>query len=972
VAKTRRDRRHFRLRRPELEAFEPRVLLSSANVTTRGAAITAKAALPAAVSALPSSLNRGLSPAAAALILQGSAQARLIQVPGPAGTLVDVSFLLGTRRPATTGGELGLFLVNDAAGHIGTLLPGSPGYAAAAARRAVVLFSGAAGVGASATVRLPAGAYFGTYLTQNGSTASFLALNPGNALGRLPRVVVSLPESNPDLFPHVVRPIPNLLGFETLPFGGPLDYHDVLLGLSFRPVDTTPPVVAVASPTSGATLGGAVSVQGTVTDIGLGVASLVARIDAGTFAPVSFDGAGGFSFATGLATDGSSDGPHAVTLVATDKAGNVSAPVTVNFTLATTPANPLETFLAPGALSLVGVSPSAFNPVSAPLTFRLSTGPFGGGAGDVSVKVNGNTVAASGISVAGNMVTVSQPLVDGKNVVSFSAVDADGRPLYLNQTVWAGGHTLTVHLVGEDGKPFTSQADVVALLGDDQSVTATQSTTTGTATFSNLPDRTILVQASAAGNLFGFTGDTGTAGSITLTVKGFKPASTVANNDLSQGTAGWDVGTAPVSIIPHQESVGPAAKAQAGISAAATNNDIQLGTSGEGEQSISRTFTVSPGTTSVTVRYRFVTSEVPGGYFGSKYNDYFRVSIRSQDGGGFVGEGNSMNGLGLAAFDAGGATAWREKTLKVDKAGDTVQVDVAVANVADGLYDSQVVVDFIEQDNKVQPSLAWNKQTGGIDLKYKVLEKDLTDDVQLKVYWANGPAFSNVIGAPIFTYTVPKGTKVGSYGPVHIDGTTLKGAPAGTTHLVVASDETNASPLQDVQVGFGPNANAAVVAGSTIDAIKDALRAAGQASATINSTARSPADQARAMFQNLTNPSHTIAQNIATQHGIYAAPGDAVIDVFAAQVQGLTPAQIQQHAAQIQGAMVQEINNQGPGNVSRHCADPTQLNVVDVGAGAFNNQNGALFVSAIQSDGRVSRLIDERNTNGCYHIELPQ
>jgi hypothetical protein len=66
VAKTRRDRRHFKLRHPELEAFEPRVLLSSANVTTRGAAITAKAALPAAVSALPSSLNRGLAPAAAA------------------------------------------------------------------------------------------------------------------------------------------------------------------------------------------------------------------------------------------------------------------------------------------------------------------------------------------------------------------------------------------------------------------------------------------------------------------------------------------------------------------------------------------------------------------------------------------------------------------------------------------------------------------------------------------------------------------------------------------------------------------------------------------------------------------------------------------------------------------------------------------------------------------------------------------
>jgi hypothetical protein len=54
-----------------------------------------------------------------------------------------------------------------------------------------------------------------------------------------------------------------------------------------------------------------------------------------------------------------------------------------------------------------------------------------------------------------------------------------------------------------------------------------------------------------------------------------------------------------------------------------------------------------------------------------------------------------MNGLGLSSFDAGGATDWREFTLPVNEASDTIQVDLTVANVADGLFDSALVVDFI-------------------------------------------------------------------------------------------------------------------------------------------------------------------------------------------------------------------------------------------------------------------------------------
>ena len=157
--------------------------------------------------------------------------------------------------------------------------------------------------------------------------------------------------------------------------------------------------------------------------------------------------------------------------------------------------------------------------------------------------------------------------------------------------------------------------------------------------------------------------------------------------------------------------------------ASIVDQDLMLGTSGEGEQSISRTFAVSAGTTAVRIRYRFITSEVPGGYYGSQFNDYFRVSLRSQTAGASGGENTAMNSLPRGAYTAGGSTDWREVTLNVDSAGDTIQADIGVANVGDGILDSQVIVDFVEEvKDKVKPSLSWNNSSGGLDLKYEVLD----------------------------------------------------------------------------------------------------------------------------------------------------------------------------------------------------------------------------------------------------------
>ena len=658
---------------------------------------------------------------------------------------------------------------------------------------------------------------------------------------------------------------------------------------------------------------------------------------------------------------------------------------------ATTPENPLDTFLPDNAVTLSGVNPKAFNALSSTLAFHLSVGAFAQGAGQTTLTINNVAVDASHITVNGNDVTVKNALYDGKNVIAFAAHDDQGRNVYLNQTIWAGQGLLTVKLIGSDKTAFTKSTAINFGLADDQTVLAQATTSTGTAQFTNLPDRTFIAKAMTDDNVLGTGGGVLSDGTITITMTGLNKPSTIGNNDFSKGLDGWDTSGGKASIITHTEDVGPktstlfktfAAPAQVdrtkGLALfgqpqasslktlAAANNDLLLSTSGEGQQNISRTFTTDKGTSAVKMRYRFVTTEVPGGYFGTKYNDYFKVSLRTQKGD--KEEANSMNAMGLGAFDSVGSTTWRSVKIPTDPKGDTLQADLAVANVADGLLDSYVVVDSIEQVKvTVLPTVTWNSSQGGLDVSYEVKGGDLEEDRQLNVSFANGTDYSNRLGTAFFNKAIPSGTKEGTYGPFHINGNTLAGDPAGTTNILAYTNDTDFSAIDDVHVNYGANANSAVVAPGLLDAIKDGLRAAGQPQATITSTARGPADQARAMFSNLVNPAHTVAQNTTTQHGLYAAAGDAVIDAFTTASSGMTVAQINANAATIQQAMVTEINNQGCDKVTAHCADPTKKSVVDVGTSAFNGTNGPIFRAAVQA--RVTKTLDEPY-NHCYHFEL--
>jgi hypothetical protein len=111
-------------------------------------------------------------------------------------------------------------------------------------------------------------------------------------------------------------------------------------------------------------------------------------------------------------------------------------------------------------------------------------------------------------------------------------------------------------------------------------------------------------------------------------------------------------------------------------------------------QTAQATIFVKPDTTKAFIQYKFITSEYPR-YFGTQYNDYFSVTLRS-DTGAYATVSNSMNNLGHAAFDGSGATEWMTLELALPAGTTSVTYIVGVSNVGDSAVDSRVVVDSVD------------------------------------------------------------------------------------------------------------------------------------------------------------------------------------------------------------------------------------------------------------------------------------
>lgn len=162
-------------------------------------------------------------------------------------------------------------------------------------------------------------------------------------------------------------------------------------------------------------------------------------------------------------------------------------------------------------------------------------------------------------------------------------------------------------------------------------------------------------------------------------------------------------------------------------------------------------------------------------------------------------------------------------------------------------------------------------------------------------------------------------------------------------------------------IKFLPSADSTVVSEKSREIVRDVLDRAGLGSCVITSTVRTPARQARAMFNNIE------ATSAETQLALYGSAGDEVIQEY----QRLKPLG---HARQvIIDAMERRIIELGPGRVSRHCADPTKLNVIDIAPSSI--QNHQKFLDSLEDAkqaGLISKFLAPINGDPAFHLEIPQ
>ncbi|HEY1379330.1 MAG TPA: Ig-like domain-containing protein [Gemmataceae bacterium] len=175
-------------------------------------------------------------------------------------------------------------------------------------------------------------------------------------------------------------------------------------------LDATAPAVTVTSPATGQTFTASPTVTGHATDAG-GVASLQATVDGGAAQAVTVNAQGDFSFNPSVTTDGS----HTVTFIATDTAGNQSAPTALTFTLdATAPT--------------IDVTDPPGNSLSN--TNRTFTGVAADNVGlsQVTVSVDGGAAQAVTVDAQGNFSFTSTLATDGTadGVHSLTFVARDG------------------------------------------------------------------------------------------------------------------------------------------------------------------------------------------------------------------------------------------------------------------------------------------------------------------------------------------------------------------------------------------------------------------------------------------------------------------------------------------------------------------------------------------------------------------
>lgn len=166
-----------------------------------------------------------------------------------------------------------------------------------------------------------------------------------------------------------------------------------------------------------------------------------------------------------------------------------------------------------------------------------------------------------------------------------------------------------------------------------------------------------------------------------------------------------------------------------------------------------------------------------------------------------------------------------------------------------------------------------------------------------------------------------------------------------------------ADPTYDIT--FSKTSDDAKVSEKSRTVLKRVMKAASVFSITVTSTARDAYDQARAMYDNIEN------EGVDAQKGLYADAGRQVIDVYSAGKND------NKDRNAIIGDMKAKIVALGPDKVSRHCADSSSLNVIDIAPSSIAAARKKDWEDAIKGESDISQYFMPPS-DPAYHVEIPQ
>ncbi len=180
--------------------------------------------------------------------------------------------------------------------------------------------------------------------------------------------------------------------------------------------------------------------------------------------------------------------------------------------------------------------------------------------------------------------------------------------------------------------------------------------------------------------------------------------------------------------------------------------------------------------------------------------------------------------------------------------------------------------------------------------------------------------------------------------------------PGGGTFAALAGGKTPNHPgATQAAPAAEPTLTGNALPAEAARVLKEVMKSAGVPGARITSVSRTPAEQARVMYENC------VSKGAAFNKKMYANAGDQVIDVYTAN-KG-------KPRDKVIALMLAKIEAVGPDKVSKHISDTHYT--FDVAPSSIPSAQHAGFLKALRAHKSVSNVIPPP-TDPAFHIEIPK